>query len=1220
MLFFSQQRKTLAGAGPHGTVCTNNYDCLSNFCAVKPDANDPCVNKPNGQQGCEALDDGQQGRDDYCVWSGTSCAWEIPTKCRPLPPTSPPNTSGKVPANNNAPAKCINNPDNNPPNYDCSQHGKQLHADAQNINRQENLEENCCEEVTDSGQTSNVGSQNQQQQADACSTYVPDLNCSFNMGTMFLAAPGCLAKDWFILDKDENGGFLNITGVGYLPPTKSMIKNEEGDHTIFFAPRGTTLVLQNLLMCNGEIVSKRSNTMGLNYDSDYISQSIIGYEPAHVFVHGGTFLAENVTFFGGKNFKSTNSNDLHGLGGSVYVSTSNLYNVVGSPNQELSFAQVDIRGSLFQDNMAHKGGSIYFQGTLNNEDAGQIFLSSNKFVANFAATDGGALYIDNCDSSTDSSFCNGGQTMSRFDAHNYFTGNAIDSTLSTLMDLGTSEQVYARAKIHFEGCPSGTYTSLSGFSASGFEFTGCPFLCPPGRYSVDREYQANPIKTTDLETCGYKCPEGTYCPSGSGKPISCPAGRYSQQSRLGLPTQCKTCPSGYISPHDKNVDSSTVENADPPGSGVYHIQGVNIVDNCFECTVGMFSTSARSFCLPTSPGYFQNAPGSERVDENDPNDQGQIMCALGKYSSTPSSIECISCPLGFYNDEYGLGSCKECGTGKYNGNTGSNLMADCIECPSGKFSGALSAVSVFLCNECAAGRYGVGAGMDIQTRACTECPVGYASQSAQTSCNPCAAGRTSAIGAVECSVCQPGKFEVAIGTDIGTCRVCPSGYASATQNAPNCTLCEIGKTTSQNGSAICTGCDMGKFGHMQGFCDECSVGYYQDGRGELSCKGCPADTVGTLPARTSRADCSACPDKRTTGGTIGNTDFDACVCRKGYYFDSSKVSVVNDTDGLCLSCPVPQTNCTNEINVTLDKLPAASGFYRHDINTATFYLCDNAADCPGGSMQEQCAKGHGGVLCAICKPGHVRIDGMCTACPSEFASGTRITGLVLVGTVPPVLLIAFLVVYFSRKEKSPSDSEKEKKNGAPRSSSKCEVSPVAALTSITKEKSTDGGEKEKKNGASKSSAKCKVRPVVRPTSVTKAQKVIKGASMRSLLSLKQTAQIAQSTGIKEMVANGAAEMLQGEVEGLVEGLAAEGTGDTAGDEVEVETNRAGEEVMNVVKNKEEEAMNVVKNNASIKFTRNLTSSLGHKIRILIGYMQITSALVFSFDVPWVSNK
>ena len=258
IIFLTHHVPTWAfGTGAIASICSDNNDCSSCFCQEKP-PNDPCPNK-FGQSSCEAIDDGpEQGMDDYCVWSGSACAWENPRTCRqhmcggkitqadceaiethgpqndeddacqwdpsansgagqctgcienmcsgntdrsqdytqcsanslkPQPWTIP---SGSDPTNNccqsgssgtssggsakctgygcagnsvlksdpnnidrgtNAQGnccfdpKCSSNPDNSPTDYDCSQFGKQLRSDAQNIQRAGGSGEqtNCCE-------------------------------------------------------------------------------------------------------------------------------------------------------------------------------------------------------------------------------------------------------------------------------------------------------------------------------------------------------------------------------------------------------------------------------------------------------------------------------------------------------------------------------------------------------------------------------------------------------------------------------------------------------------------------------------------------------------------------------------------------------------------------------------------------------------------------------------------------------------------------------------------------------------------------------------------------------------------------------------------------------------------------------------------------------------------------------------------------------------------
>ena len=505
-----------------------------------------------------------------------------------------------------------------------------------------------------------------------------------------------------------------------------------------------------------------------------------------------------------------------------------------------------------------------------------------------------------------------------------------------------------------------------------------------------------------------------------------------------------------------------------------------------------------------------------------------------------------------------------CDKGRYSNESGLISFSQCKMCPAGKFSGALGAHSEDLCVPCAGGRYGEFEGQAVLDDACLTCPNGFFSGESSTECTPCATGRLSEPGAVTCSVCQPGQYESSDGVEPGgalICVECPQGYISAQQNANTCNRCEIGKTAASN-SAICLGCELGKFGHIEGFCQDCTAGLYQDSRGERKCKACPKDTFGLLAGRTSIADCKACPELMTTNGSTGNTKMGKCVCKEGFFYDDrGAVEEMKE----CLRCPVPQTDCSGRVNVTLRTLPSARGYYRARDDTTTFYKCDVLGDCKGGTADEQCRQGHVGVLCATCKTSYVRMRGVCRPCsPGQALAENRIAGFLLAGLVPSAIALPILVVYFS----------KENKDMVRQSVSMIKIHiPVQNDSALVSE--------------IRSWSKTKMKG---PRASTKANHLPPSRAKQQKLDFKKKdSERQEKTGAN------------------VEEKKAEtsDTGDsTLNDDIR-------DEYKTAVSSKLTTAVETV-----VQANLRAGSSLEHKIRILIGYAQITSALVFSFDVPW----
>lgn len=66
-------------------------------------------------------------------------------------------------------------------------------------------------------------------------------------------------------------------------------------------------------------------------------------------------------------------------------------------------------------------------------------------------------------------------------------------------------------------------------------------LCEAGYYCMSGARLPTP---EDGGTTGDRCPTGHYCPRGSSKPLPCPAGHYSNETRNSRLSDCLPCPAG----------------------------------------------------------------------------------------------------------------------------------------------------------------------------------------------------------------------------------------------------------------------------------------------------------------------------------------------------------------------------------------------------------------------------------------------------------------------------------------------------------------------------------------------------------------------------------------------------------------------------------------------------------------------------------------------------
>lgn len=109
-------------------------------------------------------------------------------------------------------------------------------------------------------------------------------------------------------------------------------------------------------------------------------------------------------------------------------------------------------------------------------------------------------------------------------------------------------------------CRNGTYGNYSGMVDSsdcipcdpgkacvGLALTQPNAICMAGYFCRNGAYSDQP---KDGGTTGDLCTVGSYCPEGTGEPIQCPAGSFSNTTQL---TECYDCPPGYYCVDGENA-------------------------------------------------------------------------------------------------------------------------------------------------------------------------------------------------------------------------------------------------------------------------------------------------------------------------------------------------------------------------------------------------------------------------------------------------------------------------------------------------------------------------------------------------------------------------------------------------------------------------------------------------------------------------------------------
>ena len=352
---------------------------------------------------------------------------------------------------------------------------------------------------------------------------------------------------------------------------------------------------------------------------------------------------------------------------------------------------------------------------------------------------------------------------------------------------------------------------------------------------------------------------------------------------------------------------------------------------CHYCAAGKFAnTGAKTSCELCGPGEKSEiASGSLRC----------ILCEMGRYSLGGMSSCDGVCTRGSYQDQEGQTSCKPCSAGKY-GKDSSELYTfeanSCTNCSIGKYSEAKGISSESGCNACPAGTSSETPGLDSRDK-CTptakgkyndgqECSKGtYQDEKGQTSCKPCPAGKYGKDStelytseANSCINCTEGKYSSAKGiSSDGGCNACPAGRAGA--------------TAGLDSSAKCTPTAAGKYNNGEA----CLQGTFQDQVGQTSCKPCPAGKYGKASSALYTSEANSCDD-----------------CVLGKYSSAKGIA----TESGCNSCPAGRTGLRSGLSDRRYCTPSPSGMYSDGTSTRA---------CNPGTYQDQ----EGQTSCKLCQAG-----------------------------------------------------------------------------------------------------------------------------------------------------------------------------------------------------------------------------------------------------------
>ncbi|XP_014845642.1 PREDICTED: uncharacterized protein LOC106919650 isoform X3 [Poecilia mexicana] len=546
-------------------------------------------------------------------------------------------------------------------------------------------------------------------------------------------------------------------------------------------------------------------------------------------------------------------------------------------------------------------------------------------------------------------------------------------------------------------CPNGTYSSSPGLR----DVSQC-VQCPEGKYCYTQQPQEQPI-TRPTEPC----PDGHYCPPGTGHPYTypCQVGKFRNNTHGHTAEVCISCPSGHFC-SQLGMDLPLLC---PQGS--YCPDGTSTPKPCPEGTYSSHSAlSELSQCAPCGGGQYCSGVGLTKPSGSC---KERFYCRVGAKSATPAdgptgglcppggycplaSTSPIPCPSGTFSNSSGLSSpeeCVSCPPGFYC--LGSNNTSPSGRCFPGFYCAGGSSSPIQ--NEVEEGFYSlVGAARP------EPCPLGtFQPRRGAGSCVACQGGRLcNRTGLSQPPVCPTGHY---CPPGSSAARPCPSGTYSdqlSGEDVKHCRPCEAGSFCSRAGLSKPQGlCDPGHYCTSGATTsspvavatgDVCPAGYFcLRGTKFPQQHPCPVGTWSISVGGQNLSSCWACPP----GFYCNNTGLSqpSGLCDTGYYCSGgAKFSKPSDglTGNICPAghyCPLGSAF----------PIPCPDGTYSNSTGSEMCDECPSGTYCLSGEGVQPCPVGHyclgGGVEGILpCPPGTfsprfgLRRVEQCLVCPAGF--------------------------------------------------------------------------------------------------------------------------------------------------------------------------------------------------------------------------------------------
>ncbi|XP_038155551.1 uncharacterized protein LOC119792815 [Cyprinodon tularosa] len=544
-------------------------------------------------------------------------------------------------------------------------------------------------------------------------------------------------------------------------------------------------------------------------------------------------------------------------------------------------------------------------------------------------------------------------------------------------------------------CPNGTYSASPGLR----DVSQC-VQCPEGKYCYTQVPQEQPItKPTE------PCPDGHYCPPGTGHPHTypCQVGRFRNNTFGHTGEACFLCPSGHF------CNKIGTDLPIPCPQGFYCPDGSSTPRPCPEGTYSShFALSDVLECTPCGGGQYCTSFG---LTEPSGSCKERFYCRVGAKSATPVDGPTGGlCPPGGYCPQAST-SPLPCPSGTFCNSSGLRSPEECISCPPGFY--CLGSNNTSPSGPCFPGFYCTGGSSSPLQNEVKEgfyslegavkpepCPLGtFQPSRAASSCVACQEGRLcNQTGLSQPSVCPAGHY---CPPGSSTPRPCPSGTYSdqlSGGDVKHCRPCEAGLFCSRAGLSKPQGlCDPGHYCTSGATTsspiavatgDVCPAGYFcPRGTKYPQQHPCPIGTWRISVGGQNLSSCWPCPPAFYCNST--GLSQPSGICDPGYFCSGgAKFSKPFDglTGDICPTghyCPL----------ASAFPIPCPDGTYSNSSAAEVCVECPSGTYCLSGEDVQLCPAGHyclgGGVEGILpCPPGTyspqlgLRQVEQCLICPA----------------------------------------------------------------------------------------------------------------------------------------------------------------------------------------------------------------------------------------------